>query len=717
MHPGAVAQDGSGVDVVVAVFGGAQHLAKLFPSLLEHTDLERHRIVAVVDGPQPDGVVSQLESFASAAGAALVRLDQADNRGYVASVNAGMRASQSRDVILLNTDTVVTRGWVEKLQRAAYSAPQVASATPLSNRATICSVPRGNVDNDLPGGFDIDGFAELVERVSVGEYPRLPTGVGMCLYLKRAALLDIGLFDEATFGHGYGEESDWCFRALRAGWDHVADDATFVFHAGRGSFGTRRRQLATRAGRAMRRLHPEYDRTIARFLAEDPLRGARDRILAALDTASRRALSRHANDAATRPSILHVVHGFPPHDHGGAELYAYWLAKYQASERATAVYTRLRDEGAANGDVLESLEAGLRIRRVVNNFDQRDPLARNALYDRALQRDFRAFLGEVRPDLVHVHHLAGHSLALAGVMRDCGLPLVLQLQDWWTVCARANLLDARERLCSGPGLLKCGECLPLTRLGPQRVANAALYGLRGWLGRRLVRRAHARIAGSALVIDSLRRIGILRDADVSLLPYGVPLADQPSGTPRAPSPQALPLRLGFIGSILPHKGLHVAAAACRSLPTQSVELEVWGDSSFAPEYTARVRDLAGSAVVRFRGRFDEEHRRAVLESLDLLLVPSIGMESFGLVAWEAIHAGVPVVCSDRLPLAEAVREGGFGAVYEASSSSELAAILGRVVADPSILASWQAQLPSVKGWSAHAAEIETVYDQVLVAAR
>jgi glycosyltransferase involved in cell wall biosynthesis len=252
---------------------------------------------------------------------------------------------------------------------------------------------------------------------------------------------------------------------------------------------------------------------------------------------------------------------------------------------------------------------------------------------------------------------------------------------------------------------------------PQRVTNAALYGLRGWLARSLVRRAVACIAGSALVIDSLRRMGMLGDAAVSLLPYGVPLADQPRSAPRAPSAQALPLRLGFIGSILPHKGLHVAAAACRALPAQSVELEVWGDSSFAPDYTARVLELAGSAVVRFRGRFDEEHRRAVLERLDLLLVPSIGMESFGLVAWEAMHAGVPVVCSDRLPLAAAVRQGRFGAVYEASSSSELAGILGGVVADPSILASWRARLPSVKGWSAHADEIENVDHQVLVAAR
>lgn len=700
-----------GVDVVVPVCGGEEHLAALLPGLLRHTDLARHRLIAIVDGPQPAGVSKQLDDLERAAGAALVRVAQPRNLGYVASVNAGMRQSRERDVILLNTDTVVTRQWVEKLQQAAYSAPEVASVTPLSNRATICSVPRGNVDNDLPQGYDADRFAALVERVSRREYPRLPTGVGMCLYLKRAALDDVGLFDEVAFAAGYGEENDWCFRALRAGWVHVADDVSFVFHAGRGSFGARRRQLAARAGGILRERHPEYFPTIARFLADDPLRAVRDRILGALAAVPAHGTGRR------RPEVLHVVHGFPPQDHGGTELYAFWLARAQARERPTAVYTRCRDEGAANGAVVESLDGGLRVRRVVNNFDQRDPLARNALHDRKLQRDFAAFLAEIRPEVVHVHHLAGHCLTLAGAVRRSGVPMVLQLQDWWLACARANLLDHAERLCSGPGLLKCSTCLPLTRLPPRHATNPALHAARRALARRLVSEAATRVAGSPAVVDGLRRAGILdAGAAVHVLPYGVPLADTPC-TPRPSSAPTLPLRIGFVGSMLPHKGLHVLAAACSVLPPRSLTLEVWGDPSFDPAYTARVQQLAGHIELRCHPRFAETERGAVLGGLDLLVVPSLGLESFGLVAWEAIHAGVPVVCSDRLPLAAAVREGGFGAVYEASSTAQLAAILGTVVDDPSRIAGWRAKLPSVKPWRAHAAEIEQVYDQVIASSR
>ncbi|PYQ60072.1 MAG: hypothetical protein DMF53_17685, partial [Acidobacteria bacterium] len=122
-----------------------------------------------------------------------------ERRGFVGSVNRGMAVSD-RDVILLNSDTEVTAGWLEKLQEAAYSDPAVATVTPFSNNATIASLPRFAEVNALPSGWSADRFAALVERVSARERPRLPTGVGVCLYIKRKALDRLGLFDEARFG-------------------------------------------------------------------------------------------------------------------------------------------------------------------------------------------------------------------------------------------------------------------------------------------------------------------------------------------------------------------------------------------------------------------------------------------------------------------------------------------------------------------------------------
>ena len=432
-----------------------------------------------------------------------------------------------------------------------------------------------------------------------------------------------------------------------------------------------------------------------------------------------RPLARHpreAEAASPRPSVLHVVHGWPPHAHGGTELYAWWLARWQARERATAVYTRVGDPSRESGDSDEQRDGKLRIRRVVHNFDQRNPLVRNALRSAPLERDFERFLDEVAPDLVHVHHLAGHALSLPGVAKRRGIRVVLQLQDWWLACARANLLDARERLCSGPGLAKCGACLPLTRRPPRALWNPMLYGLRRRLVRDVVASADACVAGSSLVVRSLRELGVLGEREVVVLPYGVPVADDATSKV-APSAPELPLRLGFVGSILPHKGLHVAAAAMRDLPAGRVTLDAWGDAAFDEAYARRVRSAAGEASLRLRGSFAEAARTQVLREMDVLLVPSLGLESFGLVAWEAMHCGVPVIASDRVPLAEPLRRGDCGAVYPAERTDELTRLLRELIAEPQIVTRWRANLPAVKGWAEHAGEVEQLYARALSARR
>jgi len=329
------------------------------------------------------------------------------------------------------------------------------------------SLPRSAEVNALPAGWTLDGFAALVERVSARERPRLPTGVGVCLYIKRKALDRLGLFDEERFGLGYGEESEFCFRALKAGFLNVLDDATFLWHAGQRSFGASRSPRVRAAHRTLQRLHPEYLPTIARFLRDDPLAPARERVTAELRRVER---SRRPNLTPRGPRrVVHLVHGWPPWNHAGTEVYARRLALRQTARREVAVYSRLADPQRELGEALEIEDGGARVRLMVNNFTQRDPLSRNALHDRRLAADFRRFLAETAPDLIHVHHLAGHAATLMGVAAGRGVPILYQVQDWWAPCARANLFDARRRLCSGPAAGKCAACLPLTGLSPAHI--------------------------------------------------------------------------------------------------------------------------------------------------------------------------------------------------------------------------------------------------------
>src|SRR5207244_4169865 len=155
-------------------------------------------------------------------------------------------------------------------------------------------------------------------------------------------------------------------------------------------------------------------------------------------------------------------------------------------------------------------------------------------------------LAEVRPELVHVHHLSGHALALLPRIARTGVPIVYQLQDWWAACARANLLDRDRQLCSGPGLGKCSRCLPLTGLPPAALSNRALYALRGRLAQRALRLPRVFVMGSQAIADDHLRLGLLHPGDdLRVLPYGVAVPGAESLPPR--SATLRPLCFGFLG--------------------------------------------------------------------------------------------------------------------------------------------------------------------------
>ncbi|MCU1349456.1 MAG: glycosyltransferase [Acidobacteria bacterium] len=663
--------------------------------MARETDLERHRVIIVVDGPQDAAVDSVIAGFPAAQ---VLRNDQ--RQGFVGSVNRGMRASTT-DVVLLNSDTIVTPRWLEKLIDAAYSAGDVGTVTPLSNHATLCSVPRAFEENLLPAGFDAVSFAALVERVSARDYPRLPTGVGVCLYIRRVLLDDVGLFDETAFGLGYGEENDFCMRALARRWLHVADDATFIEHAGHRSFGTSRTRLQRHAARTLLRKHPAYMATIAAFMKTDPLAAVRARIAGAL-----------GHGAAASAKVVHLVHGWPPFQQAGTELYAYWLVQQQRASRNVAVYTRVADPARAEGEAIELTDGGVRVRLVTNNFTARNPLRRNAIRDRALDRDFERFLRSERPRLLHVHHLAGHAFSLMRVARRLGIPIVLQVQDWWFLCARVNLFDRDGNRCSGPSPEKCARCATLTRVPPAPLWNRLLHAARRAAARSAFLAADAYVVGSRSIRDDYVRAGIVpRAKAIHMIPYGVGVIAPPER--RAATKR--PIRFGYVGSISPHKGLHTAVDAMRDLLPSEATLHIWGNTSALPEYVDELRARAGAAAVVFEGRFREEDKGRVYAAMDVLLVPSIGLESFGLAPREAMTCGVPVVATEGGALSEMFEPGTCGELFPAGDAAALARILGRLVADPSIVDRWSANIPSPKRNDVHAAEIERVYEAVLAA--
>src|SRR5207237_6339378 len=106
---------------------------------------------------------------------------------------------------------------------------------------------------------------------------------------------------------------------------------------------------------------------IAAFMRADPLAAVRARIVDAL----------RASVATLRAprKVMHVLHGWPPFQHAGTELYAYWLVQRQLRSREVSVFARMADSSRAQGEAVEVFDRGARGRLVTDNFVQRDPLA------------------------------------------------------------------------------------------------------------------------------------------------------------------------------------------------------------------------------------------------------------------------------------------------------------------------------------------------------
>jgi len=287
------------VDVVVPVYGSRALALRAIDSVLAAATRESFELV-VVDDASPDPLLRR-ELGALAEAGLITLIENERNVGFVGAVNRGLALHPRRDIVLLNSDTRVFGDWLDRLL-AALRTPRTATATPLSNAATILSYPATLCENRLSADTDIAQWDSLCKAIEMSVV-EIPTGVGFCMAVRRACLDQIGAFDQERFGRGYGEENDFCLRATAAGWRHVAATGLFVWHRGGTSFGEEREALVEAAQATIETLHPGYAATVRRFIQDDPLHPARR----ALDVARIRADPRRKRLSLERMGLAGIA--------------------------------------------------------------------------------------------------------------------------------------------------------------------------------------------------------------------------------------------------------------------------------------------------------------------------------------------------------------------------------------------------------------------------
>lgn len=584
-------------------------------------------VIVVDDASEEAELIASLDALAAAGEITLLR--HAANAGFPAAANTGLRAAAGRDAVLLNSDTLVPPGWLERLRQAAYSAADIGTVTPLSNDATLVSYPDAQLPNPIPDLEEtrrLDGFAA---RAEAGKVVELPTAVGFCMFIKRDCLADAGLLRADVFSQGYGEENDFCLRARHLGWRHVAAANVFVGHVGGQSFGAARLHLRARNLRILNELHPGYDDLIAGFARADPLAPARRAIDAVRWAAARDG----------RPAVLLITHG----RRGGVQRRVRERALELRAQGMRPlclwpVASRQAGRDCVLGDGPEGGTPNLRF-SVPGELEQAAALLR----DDDVQR-------------IEVHSLVGHDHRVLGLAGYLHVPYDMVIHDYASFCPRIMLVNGGNRYCGEPDVQTCEACVADHG---QAIEEDITPGF-------LRARSAMQLAGAAAVIapsaDAAARI---RRHFAGVDPVVTPWEAAPDAFVPAP-PGTGRLRVCVVGALGREKGFDVLLACARDAKRRGLALDF-----ILVGYSCDDGRLLAAGPVDITGEYAEADAVSLIrhQAADLAFLPSIWPETWSYTLSQAWEAGLRVAAFDIGAPAERIRETGLGWVLPLDSEA------------------------------------------------
>jgi GT2 family glycosyltransferase/glycosyltransferase involved in cell wall biosynthesis len=645
--PRKVKPDAAPIDVVVPVYKERGETLQCIRSILASRPAHPYELIIILDAGPDAALNASLRDLADRG--LLTLLENSVNLGFVKAANRGLALHRDRDVVLLNSDAEVCHDWLDRLNRAAYSADEVATVTPLSNHASICSYPHFCRDNTLPDGLSTDQLDRLCAEYNDASYVEVPTGVGSCMYFRRDCLDEVGLFDEEHSGKGYGEETDFCVRASKRGRRHLLTADTFVYQRGSTSYGASRAPSVERALRVLESLHPDHAVLVAGHLRADP----------ALVFRRRLDLSRLAGPS---PAILYVLHSLG----GGTQRHVLDLAGGIEKEGWRAILLRPLDAGRI------SME-----RPAVKDTP-------NLIF--ALPEERWTLLEALRGlgvAHIHVHHTIDMPGEVFRLLQDLRLPYDWTIHDYYAICPRINLIDESELYCGEPAASSCQSCLD--RNG---AARDGMIDIRRWRDD-----YGAWLAGARKVfvphLDAAERLRkyFPEVAFIERRHFESHPAPRTAAVPLAPGE---PMRVAVIGAIGPNKGVEIVLGCARDGLARGLRL-----SFHVVGHTSCDDQLCELPNVTLTGRYREEEIFDLLAGLrcHCAFFASVWPETYAYTLSIALLGGLFPITFDLGAPAARIRECGFGHVIPLTG--DCAAINNTLLA----LAPRLAKVPTEPRWT------------------
>ncbi|MFN7153199.1 MAG: methyltransferase domain-containing protein [Acidovorax sp.] len=630
------------VDIIVPVYRGLADTQLCVESTLASPVTAGYRLIIINDA-SPEPAVTQWLREKAAQEPRITLLENEHNLGFVGTVNRGMKHSQHNDVVLLNSDTEVANDWLDRLRRTAYASTKSGTVTPFSSNATICSYPVFCAANPLPDGHTTASLDRLFAAANAGQAIDVPTGVGFCMYIRRDCLKEVGWFDEEHFGKGYGEENDFCQRALTLGWRNLHALDTYVLHTGGVSFGESKSPREQAAMATLRKLHPSYEPQVMAFVQQDPACAARLAVDWLRETRG-----------GSKPVVLAVQHARG----GGTERHVLELAQTLAGK---VTFLSLRPSGSHHV-VLQLVATNL---HPPEGQASQQPIS-------ALSDTWRAVfdLNEEQPQLlellrtvgvahVHFHHLLGHHQFSWHLPQALDVGYDFTSHDFYSFCTNITLTGKINRYQAD----KHGECCDGTH--PPSMPPVAEQ-ITDWRIRNRIFLEGARFVLSPSLDTAQRMLAAFPSARVRFAPH----TDLDHSAHQAPQPRRLqpqqPLRIAVIGALSIIKGAEVLEATARLAQKNGSPLEF-----HLIGYGYRHLQTSGTALT-VHGEYEEAQLPALLQRLapDVVWFPALWPETYSYTLSAALEAALPVVVPDLGAFVERVAHRPWSWVQDWSSTPQ-----------------------------------------------
>lgn len=667
-------------DIIIPVYNAVEELKECVASLMQHTDLNNNRIIIINDkSPDPNINVylNVMEPHDN-----IIVLQNEQNLGFVGTVNKGMSYS-SYDVVLLNSDTVVTSNWLNKLKDVAYTDAVIATVTPLTNNGSICSVPAFLEDNPIPEGYTVDSFAYFIEKISLHLYPEIPTAVGFCMYIKRHIIEEIGLFDAETFGKGYAEENDFCCRVIEHGYRNILDDHTFIYHKGSMSFQGEKLNLLNKNLKTLNERYPYYDKTVHNFIVTNPLKPIHENV--------NLRLPHFHNQYKVKGNVLYVLHNFFDESYtqpiGGTEYHVKDIITELKEYYAFVLVTNGREV------VIKQYLEGEFVAKY--HFPLRDPIAIQHFHHQEYSNLIQNILSTFDISIVHIHHLIRHSFDIPNVAYENQIPVLFTLHDYYLFTPGVNLLDENNQY-----IYKDGNT---DEVAHQKINESLrrMYGfntefIKKWRQKveELIGKVELFITPCIFTEEFFQHHYPGMQGKITAIPHGVTMESNLIGS-RIPyvKPEKTEIRewnIGFLGGLAPNKGSNLIYELITKYKKNNVKWHLIGGLG-----DQKLNLLNQSNVIKY-GEYKREELGSILENveLDLVCLLSPWPETFSYTLSETWLHGIPVLVTPMGALQERVTEVAGGWITDSVQMHDIINKLSEVI--ESDISEWNVVRQNIK---------------------